>query len=123
MQNCCRSDERKSVVVGQVRVSQANLENILHVVCWLVCMSVVVRSRVPGSVFTDLMRGGILGDPYYRFNDVAYRHYCYLDWNSSKTFTGCLLPYLLTLVFFELISEILFVKLFGTFSNFLSCLV
>ena len=52
-------------------------------------MFVVVESHVPGSVFTDLMRAGILQqDPLYRFNDVAYRHYCYLDWTYHKTFTG-----------------------------------
>jgi len=55
-----------------------------------VCVSVVVKSHVPGSVFTDLMRNGILQDPYYRFNDVAYRHYCYLDWNYRKMISGCL---------------------------------
>jgi len=37
------------------------------------------------------MRNGILEDPYYRFNDVTYRHYCYLDWNYRKTFNGWLL--------------------------------
>jgi len=64
-------------------------------------MSVVVKSRVPGSVFSDLMRSGILQDPYYRFNDVKYRRYCYLDWNYHKTFTGCdMLYYYSTLVFF-----------------------
>jgi len=54
------------------------------------CRIVTVAARVPGSVFTDLMRTGIIQDPYYRFNDVAYRHYCYLDWNYHKTFTGYL---------------------------------
>jgi len=50
----------------------------------------VVKAHVPGSVFTDLMRGGILQDPYFRFNDITYRHYCYLDWNYQKSFTGWL---------------------------------
>ena len=68
-------------------------------------VSIVVRSCVPGSVFTDLMRNGILQDPYYRFNDVTYRHYCYLDWNYQKTFNGCLLSQL-ALIFLCKLSEI-----------------
>ena len=31
--------------------------------------SVSVVGNVPGEIHTDLMRAGILGDPYYRYND------------------------------------------------------
>ena len=33
--------------------------------------SIAIDGIVPGEVHTDLMRAGILGDPYYRFNDFA----------------------------------------------------
>ena len=31
--------------------------------------SIAISGHVPGEVHTDLMRVGILGDPYYRYND------------------------------------------------------
>ena len=31
--------------------------------------SISIEGNVPGEVHTDLMRVGILGDPYYRYND------------------------------------------------------
>lgn len=34
--------------------------------------SIAIDGNVPGEVHTDLMRAGILGDPYYRFNDFAF---------------------------------------------------
>jgi len=58
---------------------------------WFLHVWFAVKSQVPGSVFTDLMRAGVIHDPYYRFNDVTYRHYCYLDWNYHKSFSGWLL--------------------------------
>jgi beta-mannosidase len=47
-----------------------------------------VTAQVPGSVYTDLFRGGVIGDPYYRFNDLAYSWIGYSDWTYSKKFSG-----------------------------------
>ncbi|XP_065559603.1 beta-mannosidase-like [Artemia franciscana] len=42
---------------------------------------------VPGGVYTDLIRAGILDDLYYRFNDFAYRWVSYGDWSYEAKFT------------------------------------
>jgi hypothetical protein len=49
---------------------------------------VSVEAQVPGSVYTDLYKSGVIGDPYYRFNDLAYSWIGYADWIYSKTFSG-----------------------------------
>lgn len=38
-------------------------------------------SRVPGGIYTDILRNGTIGDPYYGFNDVLYR------WIGSENWT------------------------------------
>ena len=42
--------------------------------------SVEVEATLPGSIYTDLQRGGILGDLYYRFNDVEYQWVSQYNW-------------------------------------------
>ncbi len=46
---------------------------------------------VPGNIYSDLMRSGILGDPYYRFNDDVYRWVHWEDWTYSTAVNGILI--------------------------------
>ncbi|XP_077671208.1 beta-mannosidase isoform X2 [Eretmochelys imbricata] len=48
--------------------------------------SVVLRGEVPGCVHTALLRQGLIQDPYYRFNDLAYRWISLDNWTYSRTF-------------------------------------
>ncbi|NXN94233.1 MANBA mannosidase, partial [Rhinopomastus cyanomelas] len=48
--------------------------------------SVSLRGEVPGCVHSALRRGGIIQDPYYRFNDVMYRWISLDNWTYSRTF-------------------------------------
>ncbi|XP_019343596.2 beta-mannosidase isoform X2 [Alligator mississippiensis] len=48
--------------------------------------SVSLRGAVPGCVHTALLRGGLVQDPYYRFNDLAYRWISLDNWTYSRTF-------------------------------------
>jgi len=51
--------------------------------------AITVASRVPGSIFTDLIRSGILAeDPYYGQNDLNYKWVSYDNWTYHKTFMG-----------------------------------
>lgn len=53
--------------------------------------AIKVNSRVPGSIYTDLNRAGILeGDLYDNFNDVKYRWVSYDNWTFTKQFDGTL---------------------------------
>jgi len=74
--------------------------------CWFLHVCFAVKSQVPGSVFTDLMRAGIIQDPYYRLNDVTYRHYCYLDWSYHKCFSGWLVSFYFAWIFLCELNEI-----------------
>ena len=47
-----------------------------------------VIGKVPGSVYTDLMEAGVLGDPYFRFNDLEYRWVSHRGWVYSTQFSG-----------------------------------
>lgn len=51
--------------------------------------TVSIAATVPGVTHMDLMRAGILGDPYYRFNEIEplYRDVVYDQWTYSKTFS------------------------------------
>eukprot|EP01114_Cavostelium_apophysatum_P010650 TRINITY_DN2464_c0_g1_i1.p1 TRINITY_DN2464_c0_g1~~TRINITY_DN2464_c0_g1_i1.p1 ORF type:complete len:818 (+),score=180.58 TRINITY_DN2464_c0_g1_i1:25-2478(+) len=49
--------------------------------------SVSLDGEVPGNVHTDLIRAGLIDDPYYRYNDVVYRWVAMDDWTYSRTFT------------------------------------
>lgn len=44
-----------------------------------------VPARVPGSIYTDLLNGGILHDPYYRNNSVNYRWVAYESWTFRRS--------------------------------------
>mmetsp|Transcript_29005 Transcript_29005/g.63450 ORF Transcript_29005/g.63450 Transcript_29005/m.63450 type:complete len:1018 (-) Transcript_29005:480-3533(-) len=49
--------------------------------------SISVPGKVPGTAHVALMNAGIItGDPYYRFNEVAYSWVAEDDWTFSKTF-------------------------------------
>ena len=53
--------------------------------------SIAISGHVPGEVHTDLMRVGILGDPYYRYNDFEYDFLANLslvDTNGSEEILG-----------------------------------
>ena len=42
--------------------------------------SLEVSASLPGSIYTDLQTAGILGDLYYRFNDLEYRWVSQYNW-------------------------------------------
>jgi beta-mannosidase len=48
--------------------------------------SVKLTGQVPGTIHTDLQRAGIISDPYYRYNDVAYRWIGLDDWTYTRQF-------------------------------------
>ena len=45
-----------------------------------------IVGHVPGSIYTDLMYNKIIGEPYYRFNDVAYRWVAKDNWTYTSYF-------------------------------------
>ncbi|XP_078057374.1 beta-mannosidase isoform X3 [Mustelus asterias] len=49
--------------------------------------SVRAAAAVPGNVHSALLSGGIIQDPYYRFNDDAYRWIVLDNWTYSRTFS------------------------------------
>ncbi|XP_077996660.1 beta-mannosidase-like [Glandiceps talaboti] len=49
--------------------------------------SLTVDGAVPGSVHTALLDANKIKDPYYRFNDEAYRWIAWDDWTYTRTFT------------------------------------
>ncbi|CAG0919271.1 unnamed protein product [Notodromas monacha] len=48
--------------------------------------SIQVAAVVPGGIYTDLQRGGIIGDPYYGFNDREYKWVGRSNWTYSRSF-------------------------------------
>ncbi|KAJ8281102.1 hypothetical protein GJAV_G00063540 [Gymnothorax javanicus] len=44
-------------------------------------------ARVPGCVHTGLLKRGLIQDPYYRFNDLAYRWISLDNWTYTTTFS------------------------------------
>ena len=58
---------------------------------WSVCNvngSIVVPATVPGVIHLDLLRAGLIDEPYYRFNEEAYRWIVYEPhWTFTKLFT------------------------------------
>lgn len=46
-----------------------------------------VPAGVPGGIYSDLRRAGLIGDPYYRFNDDEYRWVGFANWTYSSIFT------------------------------------
>ncbi|KAH7951193.1 hypothetical protein HPB52_006250 [Rhipicephalus sanguineus] len=48
--------------------------------------SIKISATVPGGIYTDLKRSGVIGEPYYGFNDVRYGWVGYENWTFSKRF-------------------------------------
>ncbi|CAI5784588.1 beta-mannosidase isoform X1 [Podarcis lilfordi] len=48
--------------------------------------SLVLGGDVPGCVHTALLRHGLIQDPYYRFNDLAYAWISLDNWTYSRDF-------------------------------------
>ena len=58
---------------------------------WLVWNSnhsLVMYSNVPGNVHTALLQNGLIGNPYYRFNDADHRWIGLDNWTFSRSFEG-----------------------------------
>uniref|UniRef100_A0A673KY65 Beta-mannosidase n=1 Tax=Sinocyclocheilus rhinocerous TaxID=307959 RepID=A0A673KY65_9TELE len=49
--------------------------------------SVSLSAEVPGCVHTTLQRQGFISDPYYRFNDLAYRWISLDNWTYTTLFS------------------------------------
>jgi beta-mannosidase len=49
--------------------------------------SISIGATVPGNIWTDLMRAGVIGDPYWRYNDIVYRWVGKEQWTYSRSFT------------------------------------
>ncbi|KAI1887421.1 hypothetical protein AGOR_G00190120 [Albula goreensis] len=49
--------------------------------------SLSLVADVPGCVHTALLKQGIIKDPYYRFNDLAYRWISLDNWTYTTTFS------------------------------------
>lgn len=49
--------------------------------------SISVSGVVPGNVHTALQSAGLIGDPYYRFNDDEYRWITHDSWSYTRSFT------------------------------------
>lgn len=49
--------------------------------------SLVLEGDVPGCVHSALLQQELIEDPYYRFNDMAYRWISLDNWTYSRTFT------------------------------------
>ncbi len=48
-----------------------------------------MKATVPGSIYSDLRRDGVLKeDIYYEYNDVNYRWVSYDNWTYERTFEG-----------------------------------
>ncbi|GFQ89603.1 hypothetical protein TNCT_734831 [Trichonephila clavata] len=51
-------------------------------------MGIVVKSKVPGSIHSDLRSNNVIQDPYFGENDVLYRWIGLDSWTFSKNFKG-----------------------------------
>jgi len=49
--------------------------------------SIKVPGSVPGLTHMDLQKAGIIGDPFYRYNDRDYRWISLDDWEYSLQLT------------------------------------
>lgn len=47
----------------------------------------LASGTVPGTIHLDLMAASLIGDPYYRYNDVDLRWVALDTWTYSRTFT------------------------------------
>ena len=52
--------------------------------------AIVVPGSVPGGVYSDLLKAGVLGNGslFYRYNDVAYRWVALENWTYFTTLQG-----------------------------------
>lgn len=50
--------------------------------------AISVSASVPGGIYSDLQRAGIIGDILYRFNDVLTRWVAYETWTYTGRFNG-----------------------------------
>ncbi|GBM74431.1 Beta-mannosidase [Araneus ventricosus] len=48
--------------------------------------SIIVKTKVPGSIYTDLQRRNIIQDPYFGENDVLYSWVGHDSWTFKKKF-------------------------------------
>lgn len=48
--------------------------------------SIKISADVPGGIYTDLKRNGLIGEPYYGFNDVRYEWVGKENWTFSRRF-------------------------------------
>jgi len=48
--------------------------------------NVSINGIVPGEIHGDLMASGVIGDAYYRYNDIEYRWVLFQDWIYSRNF-------------------------------------
>lgn len=48
--------------------------------------SIKISATVPGGIYTDLKRSGVIGEPYYGFNDVRYEWVGRENWTFSRSF-------------------------------------
>lgn len=44
-------------------------------------------AQVPGGIYTDLKRNGIIGEPYFSFNDIKYTWVAFENWTFYRTFS------------------------------------
>ena len=52
-------------------------------------IAIKITANVPGNIYTDLYKGGVLkDDPYNGKNDINYRWVSYDNWTYEKTFNG-----------------------------------
>jgi beta-mannosidase len=48
-----------------------------------------VKAKVPGSIYSDLRRDGVLKqDIYYEYNDINYRWVSFDNWTYERIFDG-----------------------------------
>ncbi|XP_077528350.1 beta-mannosidase-like [Haemaphysalis longicornis] len=48
--------------------------------------SISIPATVPGGIYTDLQKEGLIGEPYYGFNDVKYQWVGLENWTFTRKF-------------------------------------
>ncbi|KAF8774431.1 Beta-mannosidase like protein [Argiope bruennichi] len=54
--------------------------------------SIIVKAKVPGSIYTDLQRNNIIQEPYFGENDLLYRWVGQDNWIFKRKFIGTWKP-------------------------------
>ncbi|XP_035232193.1 beta-mannosidase-like [Stegodyphus dumicola] len=78
------NDERKNETIVHKSASVKSLTGT-----WFAVNSngsIVVKSKVPGNIFTDLWHNNVIDDPYFGDNDVKYRWIGRENWIFKRTF-------------------------------------